>query len=270
MIFFEESFMLRALLAGCGLAIIAGPLGCFVTWRRMAYFGDALSHSALLGIALGLFMGMNLGGSVILVSMLFSMLIVFLQQQKIFATDTLLGILSHAALAFGVVIVSLLDGVRLDIFSYLFGDILSVNWHEVAWIYGGAAFCLASLFILWQKLLLLSIHQELAIASGVRTTLLQFTFMLLIAITIALAMRVVGVLLITSMLVIPAATARQVASSPSGMALQAAVFGMIAMLLGLSGSYTLDTPAGPSIAAAAALVFIAVAVLRGLKKLGGT
>ena len=251
-----DDFVLRALLGGVGVALIAGPLGAFVVWRRMAYFGDALAHSALLGVALGILAGVGRNLAVIAVCLGLAILLVTLQRSRRLASDTLLGILAHSALSLGLVAVSFLDNVRVDLMAWLFGDILAVSASDLAWIWGGAALALAILAALWRRLLSITVHEDLARVEGVPVTLTGLAFMGLIALVIALAMQVVGILLITSLMIIPAAAARRLAATPEGMACIAALAGMSAVGLGLGGSLAWDTPTGPSIVVAAALLFL--------------
>ncbi|WP_237687942.1 iron chelate uptake ABC transporter family permease subunit [Sneathiella sedimenti] len=250
-----DDFILRALAAGIGVALIAGPLGCFVVWRRMAYFGDSLAHSALLGIALGLLYGININLGTVIVCAAFALLLVWLQQRRVLATDTLLGILAHAALSIGMVALSFLNNVSFDLYSYLFGDILTVRISDLYWIYGGGLMVIGLLILNWSSLTLMTLHEDLARAEGVNTVWANILLMLLMTIVVAVSIRIVGILLITSMLIIPAATARQLVTSPESMAIWAAVFGLIAVIAGISGSVEFDTPSGPSIVTAAAIMF---------------
>ena len=246
---------MRALLGGIGVALVAGPLGCLVVWRRMAYFGDSLAHSALLGLALGTAFSINLNIGVLASFVLFAFLLAYLQTQRTLATDTILGILSHAALAAGLVAVSFLERVRVDLMGYLFGDILSVSWGDLVWIYGGGAVSLGVLVLIWGHLLAITVHEEMALAEGVPVALVRMAFMQVIALAIVVAMKIVGILLITALLIIPAATARRFARSPEQMALLAAAIGCVAVLGGIAGSLAWDTPSGPSIVVVAALLF---------------
>lgn len=249
-------FLWRALLGGIGVAIVAGPLGCFIVWRRMAYFGDSLSHSALLGIALGFLLGMDLVVGVIASCVAVAGLLVGLQGQKRWGADTLLVILSHSALSIGLVVISFMPHLRVDLTSYLFGDILAVGRTDLAWIYGGGLAVLAALVAIWRPLLSVTVHEELARAEGVAVERTQLAFALLIAIAVALAMKVIGILLVSALLIIPAATARRFVRTPEQMAAAAAAIGVIAVLAGLAASLRLDTPGGPSIVVAAALLFV--------------
>ncbi|MEJ1471241.1 MAG: zinc ABC transporter permease subunit ZnuB [Candidatus Sedimenticola sp. (ex Thyasira tokunagai)] len=250
-----DDFMLRALVAGLGVALVAGPLGVFVVWRRMAYFGDTLAHSALLGVALGFLLGINLNLAVVVVAVTIALLLLGLQNSPQLASDTLLGILAHSALSLGLVVMAFQEDVRVDLMGYLFGDILAVSAIDLLWVWGGGVTALLLLVMIWRPLLALTVHEELARVEGVAVTRVQLVFMLMIALVIAVSMKIVGVLLITSMMIIPAATARRFSRTPEQMAGVAAATGAIAVLLGLAGSWYWDTPAGPSVVVAAALLF---------------
>ncbi len=252
-----SDFLLHALLAGLGVALVTGPLGTFVVWRRMAYFGDTLAHSALLGVALSLVMQVNANLTIIAVCVVLALLLVALQSQKRLASDTLLGILSHSALSLGLVAIALVEEIRIDLMGYLFGDILAVSHSDLYWIGGGGLLALAVLALIWRPLLAMTVHEELAQVEGVRVGLVRAVFVVLVALVIAVAMKVVGILLITSLLIIPAATARRFARTPEQMALLAAGFGCVAVAGGLFGSFRWDLPAGPAIVLAAALLFFA-------------
>lgn len=261
-----EDFMLRALLAGLMVALVAGVLGCFVVWRRMAYFGDSLAHSALLGIALGLALGVGVTPGVVVICALFAGLLVWLQQKKLLATDTLLGILAHSALSLGMVAVSVLNLPAIDLQSFLFGDILTVQKQELWGIVAGGVLVLVVLIWQWPSLVLMTIHEDLARAEGVKTLLQQMVLMALMTVVVAVSLRVVGILLMTSLLIIPAATARQCARSPEAMALGAVLVGMLAVVLGLYASLEWDTPSGPSMVSAAALLFFILLPVMALVK----
>lgn len=248
-------FMLYAVLAGTGVALVAGPLGAFVVWRRMAYFGDTLAHSALLGVALGVLLEVHPLLAVIVSSLVLAAVLVGLQTQKLLADDTLLGILSHSTLALGLVCASVLADTRIDLWGLLFGDLLTANRTDLMVIYGAAALVLGLLWRYWRSLILATLDEPLAQVEGVPVVRLRLLLMGLIALVVALALKVVGVLLITSLLIIPAATSRRFSRSPEAMAIGASVLGMVAVCGGLALSYCLDTPAGPSIVLAASSFF---------------
>lgn len=251
-----DSFIVNALVAGVGLAIVTGPLGCFLVWRRMAYFGDTIAHSGLLGIALGFLLGINLVVGVLAIGIVIAVILALLQRQHRLATDTLLGILAHTTLSLGLVVIGLMPWLRVDLVGYLFGDILAINRTDLIWIWGGGIVILAVLAALWRPLLAITVHEDLARAEGVRAMLARMGFMVLIALVIAIAMKIVGILLITALSIIPAAAARRFSRSPEGMALLAAVNGILAVMMGISGSLAFDTPTGPSIVVAATAIFL--------------
>lgn len=251
-----DDFFVRALVGGVGVALVAGPLGCFVVWRRMAYFGDSVAHGALLGVALGIALGIDLNAGIVIACVAFALLFLLLERQRRLAADTLLGILAHGALALGLVALGFVELGRVDLMGYLFGDILAVNRTDLIWIYGGGGAVLAATALLWRPLLAITVNEELARAEGVRVGAVRFAFTLLIALTIAIAMKVVGLILIVSLLIVPAAAARRLARSPEQMALLASAAGAASVIGGLHGSLAWDTPSGPSIVVAALALFV--------------
>ncbi len=251
-----EDFMLRALLGGIGVAGVAGPLGCFVIWRRMVYFGAALAHSALLGVALGLALGLPADLGIAVLCLLMALGFLVLDRSRLVASDTLLGILAHGSLALGLLALALLEGLRVDLMSYLFGDILALDQTDLLVIYGLMALVLGVLLVFWRPLLSTTVDEDLARVEGLATGRLKLLFTILMAIVIAIGMKVVGILMVISLLIIPAATARRLASSPEGMAMAAALCGVVSVVLGLLASYWWDLPAGAAIVAAAAGLFL--------------
>lgn len=250
-----DGFAARALIAGLGVALVAGPLGCFVVWRRMAYFGDTLSHAGLLGVALGLTLGVDPAVGIFATGLVIALILIALQHQRRLPADTLLGILSHSALALGLIAVSFMEQVRFDLMGYLFGDILAVSGSDLAWIGGACLVVLPTLAFIWRRLIALTVDQDVALAEGAGHLGVRIAFMVLMALTVAIAMKIVGILLVTALLIIPAAAARRFATSPEGMAAGAAVIGMAAVALGIGASFAWDTPSGPSVVTAAALLF---------------
>jgi zinc transport system permease protein len=259
-----DDFLIRALLAGIGVALVAAPLGCFIVWRRMAYFGATIAHSGLLGVAVGLFLSIDLMLGVVAIALALSALLYGLQRQRILPQDALLGILAHVALAAGLIAASLLEGNRFDLMGYLFGDILSTSMRDIALIYAGGGVVLAAMVIIWRPLLALSVNEELAAAEGINVGRTSAAFMLLLAFTVALAMKLVGILLIASLLVIPAAAARPFSGTPERMAILAAIIAILSVVAGLAASLTFDSPAGPSVVMALAAFFV-VGFLRAVQ-----
>lgn len=251
-----DDFFIRALVAGIGVALTTGPLGCFVVWRRMAYFGDTMAHSALLGVAISLLFDLNLLLSVFAVAVAVSLLLLFLQRRQALSADALLGILSHSTLAIGLVLVAFMSWVRIDLMAFLFGDILAVTREDIALIWGGGLVVLAAVVWLWRPLVASTVSEDIAEAEGLKPERARLLFMLLMALVIAISMKIVGILLITALLIIPAATARRISASPERMAVFASLIGALAVVGGLFGSLHYDTPSGPSIVVAALLLFI--------------
>ena len=260
-----EPFLIRAIIAGIGVAIIAGIIGCFVVWRKMAYFGDSLAHSALLGVALGLVFGISTNLGTIIICSIFTISLIWLQQKNVLATDTLLGILAHSALSVGMVVLSILER-SIDLHSYLFGDILAVTIMEIYIAMIGGIFILIILSINWQSFVLTTINEKLAKAEGVNILISQLLIMLLMTVVVAVSFRIVGLLLITSMLIIPAATARQLSNSPEKMAFFSALLGVAAVIIGIFSSLFFDTPSGPSIVVAAVLIFITISTIKVISR----
>lgn len=249
-----DDFLTRAALAGLGLSLATGPLGCFVVWRRMAYFGDATAHAAILGVALAFAFEISVYAGTLAMALVMAILVGRLAARG-HAMDTALGVLAHSALAFGLVAASLQEGLRVDLSAYLFGDILAVGRADLAVVWGGALAVVALLAWRWQGLLASTVNDELAQAAGLDPRREQAVLTLALAIVVAVAIKIVGALLIASMLIIPAAAARAGARSPEAMAVIAVAIGAGASLGGLGLSLWADTPAGPSIIAVAAGVF---------------
>jgi len=242
-----DDFIYRALIASIGVSIIAGSLGCFVIWKRLSYFSDSISHSALLGVALGLATGVGINFGLVIVGGLFATLIVFLQQKDFWSSDAVLGIFSHISLSLGIVVLGFIGDQNTDYFSYLFGDILSITPEDIYWIFSVMAVVIFVLFINWKKLLLLTLNEELAKAEGVNKIFYELLFMFLIALAVSVSVQIVGVLLITSLLIIPPAIARVFSNSPISMIFSSMIISIISVLLGLYSSIAFDLATGPAI-----------------------
>lgn len=251
-----DDFFIRAVVGGVGVALLAGPLGCFIVWRRLAYFGDTLAHSALLGVAMALLLDMNITLTVFIISVIVSMLLVLLQRKANLSSDALLGLLAHATLAVGLVVLGFMTWVRVDLMGFLFGDILAITVQDIVVIWCGGITVIILLSVIWKTLLASTVSYDIAVAEGLRPDLANLAFMVLMAGVIAISMKIVGVLLITALLIIPAATSRKFSASPEIMAVLASILGASSVWLGLKGSLEWDTPAGPSIVVAALAFFV--------------
>ncbi|MFW2542104.1 metal ABC transporter permease [Primorskyibacter sp. 2E107] len=249
-----DDFLVRAVLGAVGVALAAAPLGSFVVWRRMAYFGDATAHAGILGVALALALNVPVMAGTLAVALAMALLVARLSGRG-YGSDMLLGVTSHTALALGLVAASLVAGARLDLNAFLFGDILSVGKDDLVVIWGGGALVWALLLWRWQSLLTATVSPDLAWASGIDPKREERVLILALAVVVAVAIKVVGALLIGAMLIIPAAAARSLARTPEQMALAAGGLGVLAGLGGLWGAWEFDTPAGPSIVCAAAAIF---------------
>lgn len=250
-----DDFLIRAALAGIGLMLAAGPLGAFVVWRRMAYMGDATAHAAILGVALALAASLPVAVGTVIVALAMALVLTALSGRGRTA-DSVLGVLAYSALAIGLVAVSFLPGVRVDLSAYLFGDVLSVTRGDLAWVWGGGGAILALLLWRWNALLTTTVNEELAQAAGIDPRREGLFLTVALALVVAVAIKIVGALLIAAMLIIPAASARSLSRTPEAMAVWSVVLGIAAVLAGLWGSLRFDTPAGPSIVAAATGIFV--------------
>ena len=255
-----DDFMVRATLAGIGVALAAAPLGCFVVWRRMAYFGEATAHAALLGVSLSLMFEFSVFLGAIFVSLLMASLVTLTQGRSLFL-DTLLGVVGHMSLATGLVVVSFISGVRIELMAYLIGDILSVSKSDLLLIWIGLVIVLVLLFWRWSALLLCTLNEDLAASSGLNPRTESYALTIGLAVVVAVGIKVVGVLLIISMLIIPAASARSLVSTPEKMAVFASLIGVLSAVLGLNASYVFDTPTGPTIVCVASIIFIITLIL---------
>jgi len=251
-----DDFFIRALLGGIGVAAVAGPLGCFIVWRRLAYFGDTLSHSALLGVALALLLEVNISLAVFIISASVSLTLLLLQRMAPLSSDALLGLLSHSALAIGLIALAFMTWVRVDLMGFLFGDILAINRLDLLTIWIGGALVLIVLWRIWHPFFASTVSLEISRAEGLKPERSEMIFMILMSLVIAISMKIVGVLLITALLIIPAATARKYSTSPEQMAVLAGLTGLASVVIGLFGSLEWDTPSGPSIVVAALVLFI--------------
>lgn len=248
-----EPFLVRALAAGVGLAIVAAPLGCFVVWQRMAYFGETVAQASLIGVALGLAFQVNLTVSVLAVAVAVAALLILFGLQKMVGLDSILGLLHHASLATGIIATAMISGPSVDLMGFLFGDVFSVTNDDLVWVFVGGAFVLTVMYRFWQPLLRAAVHEDLAAAEGVTPWQVRAVFTMLLALTIAVAMKIVGVLLVMAFLVVPAVAARPLSSTPERMALIAAAIAAGSVVAGLWISSVYDAPGGPSIVLAMAL-----------------
>ncbi len=263
--FIPDDFLSRAILAGIGFALIAGPLGCFVVWQRMAYLGEAMAHSALLGVALALALDINLLAGVFCICLLFALILARVGDAAILSRDSTLGILSHSALSIGLVLVSIMYWIRVDILHFLFGNIIAVNWQDIVIIFIGGSCVLGIIIWKWNALIGLTVDEQIAAAEGLKPFQTRNLLLILLAATIAIAMKIVGIILTVALLIIPAATARQMSNTPEQMAVFAALFGSASVIGGLMLSLEIDSPPGPSIVVVSLTIFLLALILHQIK-----
>lgn len=251
-----DDFFIRALIAGIGVSIVAGPLGCMVVWRRLSYFGDTLSHSALLGVTIAYSFSINISLSVFIISGLIALLLLALQKRTKLPGDALLGLLSHSTLAVGLVIIGLLSSIRFDLMGLLFGDILAVTIEDIFIIWLGGLIILGILFFIWKSLFAATVSYDLAAAEGMKPDVSNLIFTILLAGVIAISIKMIGVLLITGLLLIPAAMARNISNNPLQMIAFSILGGILSVIIGLFSSLEFNTASGPSIIAASLILFV--------------
>ena len=250
-----DDFFIRALIAGIGIALVTGPLGCFIIWRRLSFFGDTLAHAALLGVTMAVFFEINIAFSVFLISSVVALILLKLQQTTKLPGDALLGLLAHSSLAVGLVVIGFLTSIRFDVMGLLFGDILAVNQNDLLLIWIGGALILLILKFIWKPLFASTVNHELAEAEGMEPNKFNAIFTVLMAAVIAISIKIVGLLLITGMLIMPAAMGRNLADNPQQMVKLSVVGGLLSVIIGLFSSLQLNTPSGPSIITAALILF---------------
>ncbi|CRK85667.1 High-affinity zinc uptake system membrane protein ZnuB [Candidatus Providencia siddallii] len=243
-------------MTGVLLSIAAGPLGSFIIWRHMSYFGDTLAHASLLGISLGLLLNINPFFTIIVVTLLLTFILVLLEKNPEFTTDSMLGIIAHSSLSIGLVIISFMKNIRVELISYLFGDLLSVDYKDIIILLIGVLINSILLFFNWKSLLSVTINHELAFSDGINIQKNNLLLMLMIALTISISMKFVGALIITSLLIIPPSAARRFSNTPEQMSFIAILLGVISITTGLIFSAYYDTPVGPSVVICSTFLFI--------------
>jgi zinc transport system permease protein len=255
-----DPFILRGILAGIAVALISGLVGCFVVWRRMSYYGESIAHSSLLGVGFAILMGVSINLGIVFTCLLFGILFLWLQHSKVLSSDTLLGVLAHLALALGIIVISL-NKIKIDIHAFLFGDILTVSSSDLWGMYLGVLIAVFLICYNWSSLLLVTIDEDLAKAEGVNTLNINLLFTSILTIVVAISIQIIGLLLITAMLIIPAAASRRLTNSPETMALVATFIGILSVILGIMLSVEIDAPSGPSIVLVSAILFFLSPIL---------
>ena len=260
-----DDFIVRAIIAGIGIALVTGPLGCFVVWRRLSFFGDTLAHSALLGVLISITLDINVSLTIFVVASLVAILLLRLKNNESYQATALLGLISHSSLALGLVILGFLSFIRFDVMGVLFGDILSVNSNDLLVIWIGGALILVVLSYIWKPLFASTVNYELAEAEGMKPERVNAIFTILLAALIAISIKMIGILLITGLLIIPTAMARNLSDNPRQMVILSIIGGLLSVLIGLYASFEINTSSGPSIVVVALILFI-LSLMRIRKK----
>ena len=249
-----DPFIIRGILAGIAVALISGLVGCFVVWRRLSYYGESIAHSSLLGAGLGILLGIGINFGVVFICLLSGILFLWLQQSKVLSSDTLLGVLAHVALALGIIVISF-NKIKIDLHAILFGDILTVSYNDIWGMYVGVLLAVIIILFNWSSLLLVTVDEDLAKAEGINPLYMNLLLTSVLTIVVALSLQIIGLLLITAMLIIPAATARRLVNSPELMVVVATLIGIFSVIIGIFLSVEADIPSGPSIVVISAILF---------------
>ncbi|RPD37767.1 hypothetical protein C0030_000760 [Candidatus Liberibacter solanacearum] len=260
-----NEFFIRALFAGIGIILSTGPLGCFIVWQRMTYFGDTIAHSALLGVAFSLMLNLPLPLCIFMVSALTSIILLQIQKSEFIASDAILGVITHSTISISLIMLSFMTWVNTDLTSFLFGDILAVNTNDIIIIWSAGILNIVILIKIWKSLLATTVNYELAKAEGMQPEKVKLIFTMITALMISISIKFIGITLITSLLILPTVTARRFATSPENMVILTTVIGILGVILGLYGSLIFDTPSGPSIIITS-LIFFILSFLQVLKK----
>ncbi len=263
----QYGFMQNALITGALIAISSAILGVFLVLRKYALLGDGLAHLSFGGVAAGFLFGLKPMLSAIIFAVLGSLGILKLTEKVKLHGDAAIGILSQTSIGIGIFIISLTQGVNVDIMSYLFGSILAVTTTET--IMALILTTTATLFVIinYKKLLAMTFDEETAKITGIKTNLLNTTLMILTAITIAISMRITGLLLVSSLIILPAVTATQIAKSFKQTLILAVSIGVIAVITGIIASYYLDAATSGTIILTNFLIFSAVIIIKKIKEL---
>jgi ABC-type Mn2+/Zn2+ transport system permease subunit len=261
-----NSFVTRALLAAAILGPLCALLGVFVTARRMSFFSDTISHAALAGVAIGFWLGLSDPGiPLVLFSLLVAAALVWLQERTDLLNDTLMALLLSGSVALGVIILYRLPHYRGELNRYLFGDILAIGPSEV-WLALGLM-VLVGVGVFWglTPLTLLTAHEDLAHVCGVPVRRWNYAFVMVLTLTVAVSIRLLGILLVTSLIVIPPAAARNLSRNLRGQIILSVAVGLVASVTGVLASEPLDVPCGPAIVMVSIfmfLVFLAAGIWR--------
>lgn len=255
--FLEYPFMQRALLVALAIGFLCAVVGVFVTLRSMAFFSDAIAHSALAGIALGILLGIAPVPAAVIFSLVVAVGITSLTYRTSLPSDTVIGVFFSGSMALGVLLIGLQEGYQADLLSYLFGDILAVGNMDVILALTLAVVVPAAILLRSRTLIKVAFSPDLAQVEGKQPRTWDYVLMTLLALTVAVSLKTVGIILVSALIIIPAAAARNVAHDFRQLMVMAIGVGVVSAVLGLTGSYYLDTASGPTIVMVAVTFFVA-------------
>ena len=251
-----QPFFIRALTAGVLLAVAASFIGVFVVLRKMSFFGDAVGHFAFTGIALGFLLGINPILAAIVFSILIAIGVGYLEKRTSLSLDTTIGIFFSGAAALGIFLIGLLRGYRADLFQYLFGDILAITAYDIILAAILSLTTLVVMIFAWRPLLQITFNRDLAKVNGVEVGRWEYVFLILLAIVTAISLKTVGILLVTALLIVPAAAAKQAAKNIKQLLIMTMIISVLSVVFGLFGSYYWNTASGPTIILVSLLFFV--------------
>ena len=260
MIDWLDDFLVRSILAGLMMVSIAAPMGCLMVWQRLAFLSDTLGHAAVLGVGIGLLLEVNpmFGVLAVVILIVFSLSQVANFNNAL--SETTLAIISHTGLAGGLILLGALPSNSVSLEAILFGDLLATTRSDLLMILVTTLILLVLLIRHWRPFVALSVSREIAQAEGISVRKEQFLMYMMIALLVAVLMKVMGVLLIAAMLVIPTTSARLLSQNPEQMVWFSAAFGILSLAGGITGSFQFDWQTGPSIVLSAT-IFLVVTLL---------
>ncbi len=254
--FMQYPFMQRALISGTVIGVICSFIGVFVILNKMSFFANAVAHSSLAGIAIGFFMGLNPMVTAVIFGVIVGILVAFLKNRSVLSVDTIIGIFLPSSMAIGILVISLIEGYKPDLLSYLFGNILAVDRLYLYLSLGLGVLVLILLGILFRRYISITFDRELAKIQGINVELYDYLFIILLSITVIISTKIVGIILVSALVVIPPASSKNISSNFFQMVVFSIVFGFISSTVGLFLSYYLNLASGATIIMVSVLIFL--------------
>jgi len=255
---FQYTFMQRAILAGIVLAVLLAWLGTFVIMRKMSFFSDGIAHASLAGIAIGILANVQPLTVAIIFSVLFALTIYYLERKTTLSSDAIIGMLFTAGMSLGVLLISLKGGYQPDLMSFLFGNILAIRTSDIFIITGLSVVIISFLLYNHRRITLVALDSDTAYLDGIRVNLLQVAFYIILAVSVVLGVKILGIVLVSALLVIPASTAKLVSRSFKELIFKSILFSEATVLVGILISYYIDSPTGPVIVLVGTAIFFSI------------